>query len=144
MNCFKEAEYVLYNYPKLRTALNNLKTRKSQLIHISAPSDKTSAGITPIGTNSVNVNNTYKDLTELAQTVANISITENKVNEIETLLNELSDEERTIIQLWYFQQMEKENILEHLNISSLDCLYKKRKMAVNDFAVLYFGAIALS
>jgi len=144
MNYFKEAEYILYNYSKLCIALNNLKTRKSHLIWGSAPSGKISTGAACVGSGSNYSNNAEKDLTELNQTMANILITENKINEIDSLLCELACEERAVIQLWYFEMITKENMLEKLNIGSLDSLYKKRKKAVGDFAILYFGAVALN
>ena len=144
MNFFKEAEEILNNYPKLVTALSNLKKRKVRLLQKNAPSSVISAGLLKLSTDSVHVTDTIGEMVELANTVANISITENKVEEIEMLISKLSKEERNIIKFWYFEKLSKDEILIKLNMTNKSSLYKKRNKAVGDFAVFYYGAAALN
>jgi hypothetical protein len=144
MNYFKEAEYILSNYPKLCIALSNLQKRQFQLINISAPSSNIPAGILEIGSGSNCSNNAERELTELADVINNIFFTEHKIKEIETLITHLDEEKQKVIKLCFFEDNLQYEILEKMNISGHSSLYRKKNKAIEEFSILYFGAQAMT
>ncbi|MCL2636944.1 MAG: hypothetical protein FWD48_01105 [Oscillospiraceae bacterium] len=143
MNYFKEAEYILQNYPKLKTALQNLKRRQGQLIAISTPSYKMSAETSRIGAGSAYVSNTINDLEELSYIAKEINAITWKIQEIENILSDIEDDKRKIIEMIYFQNLTHEKAMKDIYLSGKASFYRKKKKAIEEFSILYFGISAL-
>lgn len=143
MNYFKAAEQVLFLVPNLERALDNLQKRKQRLIESGAPSDGGGIDYSKPFTDSHYVSDTLNELLELAECSRNIAETQQKLTEIYGIIDQLQDEHKKLVRLWYFEHRSKEEVMEAIYIESLSTIYNLRNKAVAEFAVLYYGASAI-
>ena len=59
------------------------------------------------------------------------------------IIDQLKDEYKKLVVLWYLEKKPKEAVMEELYIQSLSTVYDLRNRAVAEFALLYFGGSAL-
>ncbi len=144
MNYFKAAEQVLGSVPTLKRALENLKKREQRLIDQGKPRELGAIDYSKPFTDSHFVSDTLNELLELSECSRNIKETERTLAEIEGVLEQLSDEYKKCVILWYIEKRSKEAIAEALYIESPTTVYNLRNRAVAEFALLYYGAAALS
>ena len=144
MNYFKAAEQVLGSVPTLKRALENLKKREQRLIDQGKPRELGAIDYSKPFTDSHFVSDTLNELLELSECSRNIKETERTLAEIEGVLEQLSDEYKKCVILWYIEKRSKEAIAEALYIESSTTVYNLRNKAVAEFALLYYGAAALS
>lgn len=143
MNYFKAAEQLLASVPTLEKALENLKERKRQLTEQGKSRELGSIDYSKPFVDSHFVNDTLNELLELAECTRNIAETQRKLNYIDGIIEQLSEEYKKVIVLWYVEKRSKESIMEALYIDSLTTVYNLRNRAVAEFALLYYGASAL-
>ena len=143
MNYFKAAEQVLSSVPTLKKALENLERRKAQLTESGTPQEVGAIDYSKPFTNSHYVNDTLNELLGLSECTRNISETKRELDYIDSVLSQLTEENKKIISLWYIEKRSKQEIMEELYIESLTTVYNLRNKAVAEFALLYFGASAL-
>lgn len=143
MNYFKAAEQVLSSVPTLKKALENLERRKAQLTESGTPQKVGAIDYSKPFTNSHYVNDTLNELLGLSECTRNISETKRELDYIDSVLSQLTEENKKIISLWYIEKRSKQEIMEELYIESLTTIYNLRNKAVAEFALLYFGASAL-
>lgn len=143
MNYFKAAEQVLSSVPTLKRALENLKRRKARLIESGAPRELGAIDYSKPFTDSHYVSDTLNELLELSECTRNIAETQRELNYIDGIIEQLSEEYKKIIVLWYIEKRSKESIMEAMYIESLTTVYNLRNRAVAEFALLYYGASAL-
>lgn len=144
MNYFKAAEQVLSSVRTLEQSLENLEQRKNRLIASGAPREPAAIDYTKPFTGSNYVNNTLNDLLELSECSNNIAKTRSELNEIKGIVEQLPGEQKQLVELWYFNKYSKELVMEKMSIESLSTVYNLRNKAVAEFALLYYGAAALS
>lgn len=144
MNYFKAAEQVLCSVPTLKRALENLKSREQRLIDQSTPREPGAIDYSKPFTDSHFVNDTLNELLELSECSRNITETQRTLTEIEGVIEQLSDEHKKLVRLWYVEKLPKEAVMEEMYIESLSTVYNLRNKAVAEFALLYYGASALS
>lgn len=144
MNYFKAAEQVLSSVPTLKQALENLERRKQRLINSGVPADIKAIDYSKPFTDSKFVDNTLNELLEVTECTRNITSTQNEIEYIESVVNQLSDEHKKVVNLWYIKKIPKEQIAQELCVESNTTVYKLRNKAVAEFALLYYGARALS
>lgn len=142
MNYYEEAEKILRNIPKLETALSNLKRRERMLIERQGPSDVDGVDTSKGYTTGVAVNNTLNTLCELQEVIRERRYTEEDLALIKTVISQLASEEQKIIDLWYCKELPRDVVCHELHMSP-PTLYDKRNKAVQQFAILYFGAKAI-
>lgn len=142
MNYFKEAEEVLRRLPKLEKALEMLYKQKRHTEKKNSPKGFKDKSIGE-GRGSAMKKETLDELCEYSQCLERISATEFEINRIKDILSQLTDEQRTLLKLWYIENKNKELVKSSLNISSLSTLYDLRNRSVSDFALYYFGAKAV-
>ena len=142
INYFDAAENTLRARGMLDTALNNLEKRKERILRYAAPSEYPSADMSKPYTSTRAVNDTLAECVELAETMREIRLTEEKIEEIDRVLGQLEKEDEEIIRLWYIEHRSKEDIAERVSYSSRTSVYDLRNKAVANFALLYFGASA--
>lgn len=143
MNYFKAAEQVLASVPTLKIALENLERREKHLLESGAPQELGAIDYSKPFTNSHYVSDTLNELLELAECRRNIAETKKAITEIETIIEQLGDEYKKLVILWYIEKRSKEEILGEMFIESLTTIYNLRNRAVAEFALLYYGASAL-
>lgn len=143
MNYFKAAEQVLSSVPTLKRALENLERRKERLIESGAPRGVGAIDYTKPFADSHSANDTLNELLELAECTRNIAETQRQLDYIDSVIKQLSDDYKKIVEMWYVEKRSKESIAEALYIESLTTVYNLRNRAVAEFALLYYGASAL-
>lgn len=144
MNYFKAAEQVLNSVPTLRKALKNLQNREQRLIEQGKPHEPGAIDFNKPFTDSNFVNDTLNELLELAECTQNIVETKRTLEEIDGVFSQLPDEHKKVIVMWYIEKRTKEYIAEALLVESPTTVYNLRNKAVAEFALLYYGASALS
>ena len=144
MNYFKAAEQVLASVPTLKRALENLQKREQRLIEQGKSREPGAIDYSKPFTDSHFVSDTLNELLELSECSRNIKETERTLAEIEGVLEQLSDEYKKCVILWYVEKRPKEAIAEALYIESPTTVYNLRNKAVAEVALLYYGAAALS
>ena len=143
MNYFKAAEQVLSSVPTLERALENIQHRRDRLIESGAPREPGAIDYGKPFTDSHYVSDTLNGLLELTECSRNIAETQRKLAEIKGIIDQLKDEYKKLVVLWYIEKKPKEAVMEELYIQSLSTVYDLRNRAVAEFALLYFGGSAL-
>lgn len=143
MNYFKAAEQVLGSIPTLKKALENLQKREQRLIEQGKPREPGAIDYNKPFTDSHYVSDTLNELLELSECSKNIAETQRKLAELENIIDQLNEEYKKVVVLWYVEKRSKEAIMEELYVESLTTVYNLRNRAVADFALLYYGASAL-
>ena len=137
MNYYKAAENLLLSVQRLNASLENLKIRQEKIKQIPQPVIKNY-------NKSSEISNAVERTLEATEIKQDKEYTEYTLESIKSILEQLSYEEKQILQLWYIEKQSKEKILVALHIESLTTLYKLRNRAVANFALLYYGAKALN
>lgn len=140
INYFDAAENTLRARGMLETALGNLERKKERILRYGAPSEYPSADMSKPYTSSKAVNDTLAECVELAEVVREITMTREKIEEIDRVLGQLDGDDARILRLWYIERKSKEEITESVSYSSRTSVYDLRNKAVANFALLYFGA----
>lgn len=143
MNYFKAAEQVLGSIPTLKKALENLQKREQRLIEQGKPREPGAIDYNKPFTDSHYVSDTLNELLELSECSKNIAETQRKLAEVENIIDQLNEEYKKVVVLWYVEKRSKEAIMEELYVESLTTVYNLRNRAVAEFALLYYGASAL-
>lgn len=143
MNYFKAAEQVLGSIPTLKKALENLQKREQRLIEQGKPREPGAIDYNKPFTDSHYVSDTLNELLELSECSKNIAKTQRKLAELENIIDQLNEEYKKVVVLWYVEKRSKEAIMEELYVESLTTVYNLRNKAVAEFALLYYGASAL-
>ena len=143
MNYFKAAEQVLGSIPTLKRALENLQKREQRLIEQGKPRYPGAIDYNKPFTDSHYVSDTLNELLELSECSKNIAETQRKLAELENIIDQLNEEYKKVVVLWYVEKRSKEAIMEELYVESLTTVYNLRNRAVAEFALLYYGASAL-
>ncbi len=143
MNYFKSAEQVLGSIPMLKKALENLQKREQRLIEQGKPREPGAIDYNKPFTDSHYVSDTLNELLELSECSKNIAETQRKLAELENIIDQLNEEYKKVVVLWYVEKRSKEAIMEELYVESLTTVYNLRNKAVAEFALLYYGASAL-
>lgn len=143
MNYFKAAEQVLSSVPTLKRALENLEHRKQRLIESGSPREPGAIDYSKPFTDSHYVSDTLNELLELSECTRNIENTRREIAYIEGVIEQLSEEHKKIVVLWYIEKRSKEQIAEALFVESNTTIYNLRNRAVAEFALLYYGSSAM-
>jgi DNA-directed RNA polymerase specialized sigma24 family protein len=144
INYFDEAEKMLQSRGSLETALANLERRRERILKQSGPAGYPSPDMSKPYSSTKNVNDALTECLELAEIVREIQVTQDTMREIDLVLDQLGDEDRAILRLWYIEHKPKEEIASAINYASITSVYDIRNKAVSRFALLYFGAGALA
>ncbi len=144
INYFAAAEKTLRARGSLEKAVANLERRRERIIAHGSPSGYPSPDLTKSYSSVGAVNDALSACLELAETEREINHTREAIAEVDTVIEQLEPEEREIIRLWYIERRSRESIAEAMNYSSTTSVYDMRNRAVSQFAILYFGAGALS
>lgn len=107
MNYFKAAEQVLSSVPALERALENLQHRRDRLIESGAPREPGAIDYSKPFTDSHYVSDTLNELLELTECSRNIAETQRKLAEIKGIIDQLKDEYKKLVVLWYLEKAER-------------------------------------
>lgn len=144
INYFEAAENTLCARGLLETALSNLERRKERIIQYGAPSEYPSADMSKPYTSAKTVNNALSECLELAEIMREIKDTRDKIEEIDDVFEQMDADDATVLRLWYVERKSKDEIAEAVSYASDTSVYNARNRAVCRFALLYFGAGAIT
>lgn len=141
INYFDAAENTLRSRSMLEKALKNLMRRQERIMRHNAPSGYPLDTSKPY-TSTKSVNDALTDCIEIAEVAREINCTKDKIDEIDSVLQQLDPQDAELLRLWYIERKSKEEIAAQVNYASRTSIYDLRNKAVAGFAVLYFGADA--
>lgn len=144
MNYFKAAEQVLSSVPDLERSLENLEHRKERLLSEGSPRGIAELDFDKPFVDTLYINKTLTEALSLSVCARCIDKTRSDLKEIRAIIEQLPDELRRLVYLWYIEKKPKEEIMQSMGIYSNSTIYAKRNKAVAAFALLYFGSPALA
>lgn len=143
MNYFKAAEQVLSSVPDLERSLENLEHRKERLLAVGSPQGISELDFDKPFVDTQHINRTLTEALSLSECARCIDKTRSDLEEICAIIEQLPDELRRLVLLWYVEKKPKEEIMQSMEIYSNSTIYAKRNKAVAAFALLYYGSPAL-
>lgn len=143
MNYFKAAEQVLSSVPDLERSLENLEHRKERLLSGGSPRGIAELDFDKPFVDTRYINRTLTEALSLSECARCIDKTRSDLEEIRAIIEQLPDELRRLVLLWYVQKKPKEEVMQSMEIYSISTIYAKRNKAVAAFALLYYGSPAL-
>lgn len=143
MNYFKAAEQVLSSVPDLERSLENLERRKERLLSEGSPRGVKELDFDKPFVDTRYINKTLTEALSLSECARCIKKTRSDLEEIRAIIEQLPDELRRLVYLWYVQKKPKEEIMQSMDVYSNSTIYAKRNKAVAAFALLYYGSPAL-
>ena len=93
---------------------------------------------------SHHVNDTLGELCTLVETKNEIYATEQKIREIEEILEAVPEEQRTVLKLFYIEKLTAEQIAERIYVESEKTVYNIRNKGIATYSILCYGALARS
>ena len=144
MNYFKAAEQVLSSVPDLERSLENLERRKERLLKEGKPKGLSEVDFDKPFADTRYINKTLAEALSLSECVQCIEKTRSDLAEIRAIIEQLPDEQKRLVLLWYVEKKSKEEIMQSLEIYSISTIYAKRNKSVATFALLYYGSPALA
>ena len=144
INYFKSAERVLSERGNLDRAHSNLERRLERAIVRHGPSDLPAIDYSRPYVSASTTADALSDCLEVAEITREINTTKETIQEIDRVLEQLSPDDASLLRAWYVEREPKEEIAERLAYSSRTSVYDLRNKAVSSFAILYFGAGAIS
>lgn len=144
MNYFKAAEQVLSSVPDLERSLENLERRKERLLSEGSPRGVAELDFDKPFVDTRYINRTLTEALSLSECAQCIDKTRSDLEEIKKVIEQLPDELRRLVYLWYVEKKPKEEIMQSMGIYSNSTIYAKRNKAVAAFALLYYGSPALA
>lgn len=144
INYFKAAERTLAERGNLERALENLGRRKKKIIDRAAPGGIQTTDYARPYVSGGGANDALTDCLELAEITREITTTRETIEEIDRVLAQLEPIDEALLRAWYVEHLTKDEVAAKINYSSSSTIYDLRNKAVSAFAVLYYGAGALS
>lgn len=144
INYFKAAERTLSERGNLEKALANLERRRERVVQRAGPSGISTTDYSRPYVSGSGANDALTDCLEIAEINREIRMTRETIEEIDRVLAQLEPTDAALLRAWYIDRLTKEEVAERVNYSSPSTLYDLRNKAVSAFAVLYFGAGAMS
>ena len=142
INYFNAAENTLRSRSMLEKALKNLMRRQERIMRHNSPSGYPSLDTSKPYTSTKSVNDALTDCIEIAEVAREINRTKEKIDEIDSVLQQLDPQDAELLRLWYIERESKEENAAQVNCAARASIYDKRNMAGAGFAGRYFGADA--
>lgn len=143
MNYFKATEQLLSSVPTLEQALENINSRLQRLTESGKPHDVRAVDLKKEFSTARAANDALEDCLAVVECKRNRDDTQGKLDDIMRVLEQLPDESKKLLELWYIKQYPKHDIMSEMYIESSATIYKLRNKAVAEFALMYYGASAI-
>lgn len=143
MNYIKEAETLLWYYHDLHKSLENMQSKIGKLISSAGPRELTSVVLDETGVKSGRVDNTLNILYEIQVLTDGIKKTETELNNVNTILDELSKDPdcelfSKVLRMWYIERIPQDDIANELDYSRRS-VFNIRSKAIRKLAVRLYG-----
>lgn len=135
---------MLSSVPDLERSLENLEHRKERLLSEGSPRGIAELDFDKPFVDTRHINKTLTEALSLSECARCIDKTRSDLEEIRAIIEQLPDELRRLVLLWYVEKKPKEKIMQSMEIYSNSTIYAKRNKAVAAFALLYYGSPALA
>lgn len=144
MKHFNETEKMLYELPRLKKALQNMKTRQERLKYSGIPKDISAIDTTRQPVSGGGQKDAFTELSDYLSVGEEIAKLEIRIENIEDVIKQMAKENKEIVDIWYLtpylrSKDKKEKIANIFNVISDRSIYRLRNNAVGEFAMLYFG-----
>ncbi len=144
MNYIKEAENYLYHYRDLKISLTNMKKQRDKLIQNNGPKDISSVGLDITGVSGGNrQDEAINVLYQIQSLTKSMKDTEDKLIEVDEVLDKLEKLDATLLKMWYIGREDKKEIASMLNCTERH-LYRMKDAAIRRFAIHVLGINALT
>lgn len=151
MDYIKESEEILKNHRKLNNALNNLNTRKHKLFLKGVPQDIRGIDYSrPAIQHTDYAESTINQMLEMIEINKQIAETQEEMQLVDNILKAIKEEDKELekfLRLKYITEYKKSmaEIADVLGYSkeSRKTIYNIKDRALKEFAIRYFGAVAL-
>lgn len=149
MNYIEEAEKYLKHHNDLYRSLRNMHRERAKLIGKGGPKFYKEADYTqPVVTGGLGQEEAYNLLFKIKVLSDNIAKTEEKIKEIDIILEDISREPGCelygdILKKWYIIKMPREEIAQEASYCERN-IYKIKDKAIRKFAVNLFGLDAIN
>ena len=134
----RAAEREISSLPRLKNSLPIMRKRLERLIEAGAPREPAGVDFSKPYVDSHHVNDT------LGETKNEIYATEQKIREIEEILEAVPEEQRTVLKLFYIEKLTAERIAERIYVESEKTVYNIRNKGIATYSILCYGALARS
>ena len=141
---FRAAEREISCLPLLKKSLPIMRKRLERLIEAGAPKEPAGVDFSKPYVDSHHVNDTLGELCALVETKNEIYATEQKIREIEEILEAVPEEQRTVLTLFYIEKLTAEQIAERIYVESEKTVYNIRNKGIATYSILCYGALARS
>ncbi len=108
INYFDAAENTLRSRSMLEKALKNLMRRQERIMRHNSPSGYPSLDTSKPYTSTKSVNDALTDCIEIAEVAREINCTKDKIDEIDSVLQQLDPQDAELLRLWYIERKSKE------------------------------------
>jgi RNA polymerase sigma factor (sigma-70 family) len=139
---FRAAEREISSLPLLKRSLPIMRKRLEGLIEAGAPKEPSGVDFSKPYVDSHHVNDTLGELCALLETQNEIHATEQKIREIEEILEAVPEEQRTVLTLFYEEKLTAEQIAERIHVESEKTVYNIRNKGIATYSILCYGALA--
>jgi len=132
---YKKAEWLLYNYKKLKAEIKNIEIEiediKNTYVGVSAiDTSQESTGET--NKISSTVENEVLDKERRIEYLESIkSSKENQIKKVDNALEILTEEDRKLIELRYFERVPNYKVAQRFNMTEEGCSARKRRIIEN-------------
>lgn len=132
---YKKAEWLLYNYKKLKAEIKNIDIEIEDI-------KNTYVGVSAIDISKDNLSKTYKttsiieneilDKERRIERLESIKLKkENQVKKVDNALETLTEEDRKLIELRYFERLPNYKVAMIFDMTEEGCSAKKRRIVEN-------------
>lgn len=136
LNFYKKTELVLYNYPKLKLAVEQKQEDINYIEDNGLP--KKSKSIVFYSTSGGNISNSDRYLEIIEKYKAEKIETEREIQRIETAISKIKDDKYfEIIKLKYFDNIKEEDIALQLE-KDVSTVYRNKKRLINSIKIILF------
>jgi RNA polymerase sigma factor (sigma-70 family) len=132
---YKKAEWLLYNYKKLKAEIKNIEIEiediKNTYVGVSAI-DTSQESTSETNKISSTVENEVLDKERRIEYLESIkSSKENQIKKVDNALEILTEEDRKLIELRYFERVPNYKVAQRFNMTEEGCSARKRRIIEN-------------
>lgn len=147
MNYIQEAEKRLRHYRDLENSITQMNKDVARIIAKSSPSELNAVAMDITGIRSSKVDEAYNVLYELQTLRESIEQTEQEIESIKSILEDISQESECrhygrVLYLWYVKRAVREEICQEVGYAERQ-IYRIKNDAIRKFAVRILGIKAL-
>lgn len=131
---YKKAEWLLYNYKKLKAEVKNIEIEIEDIKNTYIGANAIDPSQEPIKSNKITsmVENEVLDKERRIEYLESIKFSkENQIKKVDNALEILNEDDRKIIELRYFERIPNYKVAQRFNMTEEGCSARKRRIVEN-------------